>query len=507
LSNEIPPPIVSLQRVSLRSADRVWFSGTDWEIREGEHWAIRGPNGSGKSLLASALAGQVLVAEGSITYRLAGEAVPAHDLAATFARRGQVALVSLAQQQVLAAKYAGYHQARWNSSEANEGPAVEDLLSHHSIFAINPFEVLPKLDDHGAFETRRERASRLLGLGSLLRRKIKQLSNGEMRRLLLARAIAAGPRLLILDDAFAGLDRAGREQLRRLFDELARELTLVIATARLDEIPSCITHVIEVDRGRVTARHRRSASERDAETPSAIAGRPSLPAGQPEGEALVEMNGVTVHYGNTVILDDVSFSLHRGEHCALLGPNGAGKSTLLSLLLGDNPQAYANDVRLFGKRRGSGESIWDIKSRIGWVAPELLVHYPQGWPCFEVVLSGFFASVGLFEMGRPEQAERARRVLTWLGLSSAADRPLHDLSHGNQRMILLGRALVSQPDLLLLDEPCQGLDPDHTAMVNQAVDRAARELDTTSIYVTHHEHELPSCVTRVMRLQSGRVRS
>lgn len=504
-----PRPLASLRNIALGSAARLYFADTDWDVYPGQHWAILGPNGSGKSLLAGALAGQVHLARGTLTFHFGDEEVAGHDLGASYARRGQVVLVSLAQHLGLAAKYAGYHQARWNSSEANGGPAVEDLLSYHSLFAINPFEVLPPASDPALHETRRQRAVDLLGLGPLLQRKVKQLSNGETRRLLLARAIACAPRLLILDDPFAGLDRPGRDGLHAVINLLARETTVVLASARPDEIPACASHVLEVDAGRVTG--QRSAAEvRRANGlvpgPLAKALRPPRQAGPARAaDVLVEMNGVTVRYGEAVILNDVHFSLRRGEHCALLGPNGAGKSTLLSLLLGDNPQAYANDVRLFGRRRGTGESIWDIKSRIGWVAPELLVHYPPDWSCLDVVLSGFFASVGLFARPRPEQEAEAHRTLAWLGLDSLADSPLRDLSHGNRRIVLLARALVNQPELIVLDEPCQGLDPDHTAMVNRAIDRVARETSTSTVYVTHHEDELPACVSRMVRLDAGRV--
>lgn len=489
--------------MALSSAGGLYFADTDWEIWPGEHWAILGPNGSGKTLLAAALAGQVHLARGQLTYWLDDHEVAGHDLGGSYARRGQVVLVCLAQQQALATKHAGYHQARWNSSESTDGPTVEDLLSHHSLFAINPFEVLPETADPSEFEQRRSRAIELLGMGSLMGRTVKQLSNGEMRRLLLARALACGPRLLVLDDPFAGLDRAGRERLHVVLGQVAADTTVVIATARRDEIPACITHVLEIDAGSVVARRKIERAAKPA-TESASKTSVERPTQAP-GESLVEMTGVTVRYGDALILDAVDFSLRRGEHCALLGPNGAGKSTLLSLLLADNPQAYANDIRLFGRLRGTGESIWDIKSRIGWVAPELLMHYPADWSCLDVVLSGLFGSLGLFRSPEPEQQTQARRTLDWLGLDAVAESPLRLLSHGNQRIVLLARALVGKPDLVILDEPCQGLDPAHTARVNQAVDRVAGNMPVGTIYVSHHEEELPSCITRVVRLRQGRV--
>lgn len=501
-----PPsrPLASLRNIALRSGDRVYFAGTDWDIRQGEHWALLGPNGAGKSLLAGALAGQVHLAEGRISYWLGDEEIAGYDLGGSHARRGQVVLVSLAQQQALATRYAGYHQARWNSSESGGGPAVEDLLSYHSLFAINPFEVLPEAGDRESlFEGHRQRAIELLSLGRLLERRVKQLSNGEMRRLLLARALACGPRLLVLDDPFAGLDRAGRERLHGVLGEVAGETTLVIATARPDEIPTCVTDLLQIEAGSVVKRTKVARMAPQARQPGREPA--TRTPRQPLGELLVEMTGVSVRYGDALILDSIDFSLRRGEHCALLGPNGAGKSTLLSLLLADNPQAYANDIRLFGKARGSGESIWDIKSRIGWVAPELLMHYPPDWSCLDVTLSGFFASVGLFRRTGLEQEARARETLLWLGLGTVGDKPLRDLSHGHRRLVLLARALVGKPDLVVLDEPCQGLDPEHTALVNQAVDRVALELPVGSIYVSHHEDELPACVTRVLRLRDGRL--
>jgi molybdate transport system ATP-binding protein len=219
---------------------------------------------------------------------------------------------------------------------------------------------------------------------------------------------------------------------------------------------------------------------------------------------MVEMRSVTVRYGETTILDRVDFTLRKGEHWALLGRNGAGKSTLLSLLLADNPQAYANQVWLFGRQRGSGESIWDIKARTGWVAPELLAHYPPSWRCIDVVLSGFHASLGLYQDCTAQETKRGRQVLATLGLETSADQPLLELSQGLQRLVLLARALVANPELLVLDEPCQGLDAIHTQRVTSAVNRVASEGRASVIYVTHHEEELPACITHVLRLENGR---
>jgi molybdate transport system ATP-binding protein len=484
------------------------FAGTTWDIYSGEHWAIVGPNGSGKSLLAAALAGRVPVAQGTLTHRLAEGVIDAHELGARHSRRSHAVLVSHADERALAMRHAGYHQARWNASEAEQGPSVDGLLSRHSVEALNPFEVLPEPEDAAVFEKRRQEVIDLFQLPPLLHRRVKQLSHGETRKLLLARAVLRGPRLLVLDDPLGGLDVDFRTDMHSILDQLARAGTvLVITAAREEELPACITHILRVNDCKVVAQERMTVGT-DVDKPERRLSNSLAPAVLGGGsEAIVEMRSVTVRYGETAILDRVDFTLRKGEHWALLGPNGAGKSTLLSLLLADNPQAYANQVWLFGRQRGSGESIWDIKARMGWVAPELLAHYPPSWRCMDVVLSGFHSSLGLYRDCTAQEVERGRRVLADLGLARLADQPLLELSQGQQRLVLLARALVANPELLVLDEPCQGLDALHAQQVTLAVDRVAREGRASVIYVTHHEEELPSCITHVLRLEAGHVAS
>jgi len=442
------------------------------------------------------------VAQGTLTHRLAEGVVDAHELGGRYTRRSHVVLVSDAEERALANRYAGYHQSRWNASDAEQGPSVDDLLTRHSVEAINPFEVLPEPEDAADFEKRRREVIDLFRLSPLLRRRVKQLSHGETRKLLLVRALLRGPRLLVLDDPLGGLDVGFRMEMHRILDQLARGgTTLVITAAREEEMPACVTHVLRVEGCRAVAQELRTIGL-DAGRPP----RPPSPSFAPavsrgSSEAIVELRSVTVRYGETIILDHVDLTVRKGEHWAVLGPNGAGKSTLLSLLLADNPQAYANQVRLFGKQRGSGESIWDIKARIGWVAPELLAHYPPSWRCMDVVLSGFHSSLGLYRDCTAQETERSRQVLCALGLESLAAQSLLELSQGQQRLVLLARALVANPELLILDEPCQGLDALHTHQVTSAVDRVANEGRASIIYVTHHEEEIPSCITHVLRLE------
>jgi molybdate transport system ATP-binding protein len=225
----------------------------------------------------------------------------------------------------------------------------------------------------------------------------------------------------------------------------------------------------------------------------------------PTGERLIAMEAVNVAYGGVAILRDVTWSVRAGERWVLMGPNGCGKSTLLSLILGDNPQAYGNRIELFGRRRGSGESIWEIKRRIGWVAPELQRHHPPETSLTAAVASGYADSLGLYQRRTPEQLASVRRWLQAVGLAALARSPFSELSSGQQRLALLARALVKEPDLLILDEPCHGLDPPHRQAVLDLLDALAAQRELAMVYVTHRPEERPRTATHVLELAAGRV--
>jgi molybdate transport system ATP-binding protein len=230
--------------------------------------------------------------------------------------------------------------------------------------------------------------------------------------------------------------------------------------------------------------------------------------GLADGEKLPEiiaMHGVSITYQGVPVLKGIDWTVHQGERWALLGPNGAGKTTLLSLILADNPQAYTNDMRLFGQPRGSGESIWQIKRRIGWVSPELQVFYDRSLTVREVVSSGFFDSVGLYRRCNPEQAAIVSDWMEALDLTYLAERPIHTLSTGQQRLALLARALVKTPPLLVLDEPCQGLDSEHRFQIIDLVDRLCRVAPVTLIYVSHYADEIPAAITHQILLNNGEI--
>jgi molybdate transport system ATP-binding protein len=218
------------------------------------------------------------------------------------------------------------------------------------------------------------------------------------------------------------------------------------------------------------------------------------------GKTIIELHDVTVRYGAATILRNLNWTVRQGESWALLGPNGSGKTTLLSLIQGDHPQAYVNKVAVFGRQRGTGESLWELKKRIGWVSPELQLHFDDNVSVLNAVLSGFFDTIGLFEQPTPTQVTAARVRLALFDLLAHSEAPLFSLSAGLQRMTLLARALVKNPPLLILDEPCQGLDSQHRVRIIENVDALIRSKWATAIFVTHRQEEIPSSIKRVLRL-------
>jgi molybdate transport system ATP-binding protein len=214
----------------------------------------------------------------------------------------------------------------------------------------------------------------------------------------------------------------------------------------------------------------------------------------------VHLRNVTIQYGEKVILSDITWEVKSGDRWALSGPNGAGKSTLLSLITADNPQAYSQDIILFDRKRGTGESIWDIKKRIGYVSPELHVYFREPANVFNVVGSGLFDTLGVYKKISEDQHKRIALWLGVFGISHLADRMFQQISTGEQRMVLLARALVKNPPLLILDEPCQGLDEEQIQRVKEILDYICSNSQTTLIYVSHYASDIPSCVNQHLKL-------
>jgi len=484
-------PIVSLDDVTIRIRDRFILPHTSWTIHAGEQWAVLGPNGAGKSSLIKALIGDLPHVTGKITY---------YDEERS---RQAMGYVSFDLQDYLIAQENDRDMARYFARRQDD---------HHKAHAT----ILEGFQDRPVDMDLFDRLVDLLGIRYLLKRGIRHLSSGEMRKVIIARALMKSPTVLILDEPFAGLDASSRKKLQETVGGLlAHGLQIVLVTHRQEEIFPQISHVLCLKDGKVFLKGPREEiltmenmkglyGGRSMRHRPSQSGMPSLEASENlMPEILIEMKHVVVRYGEVTVLDQLDWTVRRGQHWAIVGPNGSGKSTLLSLITADHPQAYANEIVLFGRRRGSGENIWEIKKHIGMVSSELQIRYKREISVYDAVASGLFDSEGLYRRLGQEQHDRVRWWLDFFGITAMSERIFTRLSYGERRIILLARAMVKSPELLILDEPCQGLDQGNRQFLLDMVETVAERTATTLLYVTHFPDEMPSCVNKVLRLGGG----
>jgi molybdate transport system ATP-binding protein len=483
-------PFITLEDITIRLRDKFILPQTSWKILTGQHWAILGPNGAGKSSLVRVLIGDVPYVRGSITYHF-----PQHPSEI-------IGYVSSELQEHLIAREKFQDMSRYFSGKLDD---VEKART--TILA----------GDHDGSDGAPDfvRIVDILGISHLLDRGIRYLSSGEMRKVLIARALIKSPRLLILDEPFAGIDAGSRKKIAESVAELVRQgLQIVLVTHRAQEIPPFISNILFIKNGKVLMQGKRNdilTTENlnnlydvkyfdygftlDKRKPGAVK------SASYKNGILVDMRNVSVKYGNALVLNSLNWTVRRHENWAIVGPSGSGKSTLLSLIAGDNPQAYANEIYLFGKRRGSGESIWDIKERIGMVSSEMQTLYRKDMTACDVVASGIFDSMGLYRNLNSQHKRQVEKCIEFFGISHIANSIFTHLSFGERRLVLLARSLVKSPELLILDEPCQGLDQENRKLFMGLIEMIGRDTDTNLLYVTHYQDELPSCVDRVLTLK------
>ena len=472
------------------------------EILHGEQVAIVGDNAAGKSRLVEVLTGHYPLLMNEVFYDFGKDALP---------------LVSENLRYITFRDAYGeadgtyYYQQRWNQHDiGDEVPTLRQWL-------------LKGDTQHHGTDTPMT-AALLLGNGEaekmLLDAPVITLSSGELRKAQLARVLRGNPRLLILDNPFIGLDAEARQQLRQTLQTLVKEvgMQVVLVLNRTDEIPDFITHILPVNdltlgekttcqefqktiEGRIhntLPRHTRewilSLPQRNMEEQKFY---------PQKGGEILRFNAVSIRYGNRTILHNLDWTVCEGERWALKGKNGTGKSTLLSLVCADNPQGYACDIRLFGHKRGSGESIWEIKRHIGYVSPEMHRAYQKDMPAIDIVASGLSDSVGLYCRPRPEQRDICRQWMAVFGIEHLQDKTFLKLSSGEQRLCLLARAFVKDPELLILDEPLHGLDLNNRQRVREVIDAFCQREHKTLIMVTHYKEELPNCITHSLTLRKN----
>lgn len=470
------------------------FEHLDFQWNTGQHWAIIGNSGWELTAFIESIRGNTVVSKGAISrpfaqdYTLAkSQSKEVHsfrDLIAYVSQKYEIRNKSHQQNF--------YFQQRFNSSESEETATVEEYLKTVQAKVPGPWTI--------------EKVAQLLHLTNLLDQSILKLSNGETRRLALALGLMRQPKIYLMDQPMTGLDVKSRAEFGQVLKEMiAAGIHVMISTAA-KEIPEGITHIAQLGKSGITGAWTRSEYEKlelklhehaawDWEKLEDL-----LPKAGVARETVIKLENVSIKYGSTTILDQVNWQVKPKERWLLKGANGSGKSTLLSLLIGENPQAYSQQIHLFDRKRGTGESIWDVKRPTGFVAPELTRFFPSNQTCRKVILSGLFDTMGLFRKVSEEQEALGAKWMRLFHLEALAERPISKLSLENQRWALLARALIKQPELLILDEASQGMDEFQRRLFKDTVQQICERSAITLIYVSHYPEDVPEAVNRVFDL-------
>lgn len=443
----------------------------EFTIAPKSRWAFVGRNGSGKSTLVKALAGEQPLLSGEVINQF-----------------NRIAHISLEQLQKIV-------EEEWQRNNTDMLSADEDDTGLTTSQIIQ----MEQQDD-----ARCQQLAAQFGITHLLARRFKYLSTGETRKTLLCRVLMTKPDLLILDEPFDGLDVASREHLANQLANLTQQnVTIVLVLNRFNDIPSFIDNIGILADCQLVKTGRELLHD---DTVKQLMGMEDLthihlPDSDdvlhelPKEVPRVILNHGYIHYNDKAIINDLTWRVNADENWQIVGPNGAGKSTLLSLITGDHPQGYSNDLTLFGRKRGSGETIWDIKRHIGYVSSSLHQDYRVSSSVKNVLLSGYFDSIGIYSATSDKQHTLVAEWLQLLGLTAQADQPFKSLSWGQQRLVLIARALVKHPTLLILDEPLQGLDQLNRELVKRWIDLLIKEGHSQLLFVSHHAEDAPACIT------------
>lgn len=479
---------LKIEDLTVRTGDIEILKKLNLTIKKDEQWAIVGSSGSGKTTLAHTLAGKHYFT-GKIEFK--NDTIKPN-------------VVVIEQQhrfKNLSNVSNFYYQQRFNASDAEDALTVEKVLKQ-----LNPQQKKIAVGiDVSSLPS-------ILHIEHILDEPLIQLSNGENKRLQIAKAILQEPELLILDNPFVGLDVGGRKILAEVIETLRKSGVKILLITSPTEVPDTVSHVAVLENGKIVSTVLRKDFDPlfvqlnngfsiDYNALHALKQNNDF-----DFEYAIKMKNVEVKYDDRAILHNINWEVKRGECWSISGPNGAGKSTLLSLLTGDNAKAYANEIYIFDKRRGTGESIWDIKKKIGYLSPEMHIYFDYTSTTFQTIASGLFDSIGLFRQLNQEQRNLVNKWIKLFQLERIENKLLSNLSAGEQRLVLLARALVKNPPMLILDEPCQGLDKEHINEFKQIINNICRTFSTTLLYVSHYKNEIPECVTKALYLNNGEMK-
>jgi molybdate transport system ATP-binding protein len=472
------------------------FDDLTFDWKKGTHWAITGDSGTLLTAFLETIRGNTIISSGQISRSFAARYLAdKQDEGAVHSFRDLISYVSQRYEFRNRSNLQNfYFQQRFNSSESEEAATVREILS----------EIQPKIIGDWNIEN----VSKLLRLEALLDKSLLKLSNGETRRLAIAVGLMRQPRVYLMDQPMTGLDVKSRREFGEILKVIISRGVNVLLTTSSNEIPEGITHVAKLGNSgiaeswQVSDFHLIDKQEQnfyyDWELLNSL-----LPKRLGENSEVIRLENLTIKYGEKYILENLNWEVKSGERWLLRGKNGSGKSTLISLLIGENPQAYAQNFWLFGRKRGTGESIWDVKRPTGFVAPELGRFFPSNQTCRKVILSGLFDTMGLFKKVSAEQEALAESWMKLFQLESFANIPISRLSLENQRWALLARGLIKKPELVILDEASQGMDEYQRKLFKETIQKICELTDVTLIYVSHYSEDVPDAVDRVFELKSN----
>jgi molybdate transport system ATP-binding protein len=500
-------PLISLWHCSVILDGQVVLDDVSFALRSGERWALVGPNGAGKTMLLKLLRGDVWPTHGMgerRSYRLGGE-----ESAEPAGLKHLVAYVGPERQD----KYVRYS---WNLTVAE---VVTTGLFDEDVPLTRPSP---------AERARAARVMRRFGLWGLRARRMLTLSYGQRRLALVARAFASHARVLLLDEVFNGLDTRVRDKLRRALERPRGGHEWVLTSHRPQELPRNVTHVARMARGRILeagarphptlprGRGRGRSLMQRAPTsslsrPRVAESTPKSPLPRPRGRVrvgaklkpqppFIAIRNATLYRDYRPVIRNLDWTIARGEHWAVLGPNGSGKSTLLSFIYGDLHAALGGEILREGHARGARIEAW--KRRVGWLSPELQADHYLARSIEEVVIAGRYASVGLNAPPTRSDRAHARRWLRFFGIEDLRERGPRQVSYGQMRLALIARAMVNEPELLLLDEPCAGLDGDVRTVVLEVLEQLARG-GTQLIMAVHDREDIVPAIRRVVEIRAG----
>ena len=470
---------ILLTGLSVEFDEGFQLNNINWQIEQHQHWLITGANGAGKSALAAVLAGYGEVLAGSTSGLLS-----------------KIGWVSFEAQAELI-------QAELKKDDADItdvislGTPVSEIIFTEEVDPYTAQDLIQKFE-----------------LEYILDRAFRKLSTGESRKVMLIRALSCNADLLILDEPFDGLDSATHAMLQKHLADVVQHTPVIMVLNRFDEIPEFISHIAYMEQGELRYQVERDDAQAyadlyqllhlkttDLQVPAADTDN-AIPMLDPQ-QPLVKLSNICVKYTDMVLIEGQDWTIEPNQHWQLSGPNGSGKTALLSLITGDHPQCYTNDIFVFGYQRGNGESIWQIKQYIGYVSTALQWEYRVGTSLRNVIISGFYDSIGLYSKSTDRQKQIADEWLALLGMKKRGDQPFNKLSYGDQRLLLIARAMIKHPPLLILDEPCLGLDDINRQLVLALIEKICAAKETSVIYVNHHAQDRIAGITNYLALEKS----